>query len=68
MSESWRRTVDAWLSTHLGIISAAKLVEFGCGARNISYMVDRHELVAMLPGVFRSAQWPCNREQKLAAV
>ena len=30
-------------------------------------MVDRRELVTMLPGVFRSAQWPCNREQKLAA-
>ena len=31
-------------------------------------MVDRQELVTMLPGVFRSAQWPCNREQVLAAV
>jgi very-short-patch-repair endonuclease len=68
MSESWRRSVDAWLSTHLGIISAAKLVEFGCGTRNISYMVDRHVLVTMLPGVFRSAQWPCHREQRLAAL
>ena len=68
MSESWRRQMDAWLSTHLGIVSAAKLIQFGCGARNISYMVDRHELITMLPGVFRSAQWPCNREQRLAAV
>ena len=59
--------MDAWFSTHLGIISAARLVEFGCGDRNIAHMVDRHELVTMMPGVFRSAQWPCNREQVMAA-
>ena len=68
MSDSWRRAMDAWFSTHLGVISAAKLVELGCGERNIGYMVDRGELVTMLPGVFRSSQWPCNREQRLAAV
>ncbi len=67
MSAPWRRSMDAWFSTHLGIISAAKLVEFGCGDRNIGQMVDRHELITMLPGVFRSAQWPCNREQIMAA-
>ena len=68
MSSSWRRSMDAWFSTHLGIISVAKLVEFGCGERNIAQMVERQELITMLPGVFRSAQWPCNREQILAAV
>ena len=68
MSSSWRRSMDAWFSTHLGIVSVAKLVEFGCGERNIAQMVERQELVRMMPGVFRSAQWPCNREQILAAV
>ena len=68
MSSSWRRSMDAWFSTHLGIISVAKLVEFGCGERNIAQMVERKELVTMMPGVFRSAQWPSNREQILAAV
>lgn len=68
MSPSWRRSMDAWFSTHLGIISAPKLVELGCGDRNIVRMVERLELVTMMPGVFRSAQWPCNREQILAAV
>jgi hypothetical protein len=67
MSQSWRILMDAWFSTHLGIISARKLIELGCGKRNIAYMVDRGELVTMLPGVYRSAQWPCNREQKIAA-
>jgi very-short-patch-repair endonuclease len=60
--------MDAWFSSHLGIISNAKLVEFGCGDRNVAQMVDRQELITMLPGVFRSAQWPCNREQILAAI
>jgi len=68
MSASWRRLMDAWFSQHLGIISAIKLAELGCGDRNIGQMVARHELVTMLPGVFRSAQWPCNREQILGAV
>lgn len=68
MSASWRRLMDAWLSQHLGIISVPKLVEFGCTDRNISQLVARRELVTMLPGVFRSAQWPCTRDQQLAAV
>jgi hypothetical protein len=68
MSASWRRSMDAWFSQHLGIISASKLVEVGCSDRNIAQLVARQELVTMLPGVFRSAQWPCNREQILGAV
>jgi very-short-patch-repair endonuclease len=59
--------MDAWFSQHLGIISATKLVELGCSDRNISQLVARHELVTMQPGVYRSAQWPCNREQQMAA-
>jgi len=68
MSAPWRRSMDAWFSTHLGIINASKLAEFGCSDRNIARLVERQELVTMLPGVFRSAQWPCNRDQLLAAV
>ncbi|MEO8265328.1 MAG: DUF559 domain-containing protein [Ilumatobacteraceae bacterium] len=68
MSASWRRSMDAWFSTHLGIISAANLLELGCTERNIGQLVHRQELVTMFPGVFRSAQWPCNHEQILAAV
>jgi hypothetical protein len=60
--------MDAWFSSHLGIITASKLVELGCSDRNIGSMVHREELVVMLPGVYRSAQWPCNREQIMAAV
>jgi very-short-patch-repair endonuclease len=60
--------MDAWFSTHLGVISTSKLVEFRCTDRNIGQMVARGELVTMLPGVFRSAQWPCDRQQIMAAV
>lgn len=68
MSPTWRRSMDAWFSTHLGIISAAKLSELGCGDRNIGQLVERRELATMMPGVYRSAQWPCGREQIMAAV
>ena len=38
-------------------------------SRNIAQMVDTAaKLITMMPGVFRSAQWPCNREQILGAV
>jgi len=60
--------MNHWLSTHLGIINATKLVQFGCSDRNVAKMVERGELVTMLPGVFRSSQWPCRREQVLGAV
>ncbi|HEX2783377.1 MAG TPA: hypothetical protein VHN36_07305 [Ilumatobacteraceae bacterium] len=60
--------MDSWLSSHYGIISAPKLIRLGCGERNIGYMVERQELVAMMPGVYRSAQWPNGREQMLGAV
>src|SRR4051794_7405455 len=68
MSTSWRRSMDLWFSTHLGIINASKLAELGCSDRNIGKMDERRELVTMLPGVFRSAQWPCDREQVVGAI
>ena len=67
MSAPWRRAMDAWFSTHLGIIGASTLVDLGCSDRNIGAMVARHELFVVLPGVYRSAHWPCNREQLMAA-
>jgi very-short-patch-repair endonuclease len=68
MPATWRRSMDSWLSTHLGVISVSKLVELGCGERNIGYLVERQELVTVMPGVFRSAQWPLGREQVMGAI
>jgi very-short-patch-repair endonuclease len=68
MRHHWRSAVDEFLSTHLGIISTNRLIEFRCPSRTIANMVADGRLIPMLPGVFRSAQWPCNREQIMAAV
>lgn len=68
MRQPWRYSMDAWLSTHLGIISATKLSELGCSERAVSYMVDRGELIVMFHGVYRSSHWPCERPQLLGAI
>jgi very-short-patch-repair endonuclease len=64
----WTVAVDEFLSSHLGVISSERLMALGCPSRTLANLVSDGELVPMLPGVFRSAQWPCNREQILAAV
>jgi hypothetical protein len=64
---SWRRPMDTWLSTHWGVIGIPKLIELGCSERNALRMAASGELLELLPGVFRSAQWPLGREQKMAA-
>ena len=69
MSRHWKVAVDEFLSTHLGVISATPTRELRVvRAEHWRTSWPRAELITMLPGVFRSAQWPCNREQVLAAV
>lgn len=68
MSRHWKVAVDEFLSTHLGVISASRLAGFGCPSRTLANLVAEGRLITMLPGVFRSAQWPCNREQVLGAL
>ena len=68
MGRPWKVAVDAFLSSHLGIISTDRLLALGCPSRTLANLVSDGALTTMLPGVFRSAQWPCNREQILAAV
>jgi very-short-patch-repair endonuclease len=67
MGRHWRVAVNGYLSSHLGIISTDRLLEIGCPSRSIANLVADGELITMLPGVFRSAQWPCGREQTMAA-
>ncbi|MEI7547633.1 MAG: type IV toxin-antitoxin system AbiEi family antitoxin domain-containing protein, partial [Actinomycetota bacterium] len=64
----WRRALDQWLRDHHGVISTPQLRGVGCSARTAHRMVQRGELVPLLPGVFLSAQWPCGDEQRLVAV
>ncbi len=64
----WQPGLDDWFSTHHGVISTATLTTMGVSARTIRRMVDREQLVTMLPGVFRSRQWPDGPQQRLVAV
>jgi hypothetical protein len=68
MGRDWKVAADAFLSSHLGVISTRRIIGFGCPSRTLANLIADGELITMLPGVFRSAQWPCNREQILAAV
>ena len=68
MGRPWKVAVDAFLSSHLGVISTDRLLGLGCPSRTLANLVSDGTLVTMMPGVFRSAQWPCNREQILAVV
>ncbi len=63
----WRRALDHWLSTHHGVVSAPQLRQFGCSDSTIHRMVEREQLVMLLPGVFLSAQWPLGHAQKMVA-
>ena len=67
MGRHWKVAADAFISSHLGVISTSRLLEIGCPSRTIGHLVADGELITMLPGVFRSAQWPGNREQLMAA-
>ena len=68
MSRAWKPAANRYLSTHLGVISTTRLLDLGCPNRTLANLVADGELITMLPGVFRSAHWPCGRDQLLAAV
>ena len=67
MGRGWKVAADKFLSTHLGVISTEQLTALGCPSRTLANMVAAGELVTMMPGVFRSAQWPYTRHQLMAA-
>ena len=67
MGRPWKVAVDAFLSSHHGVISTDRLLALGCPSRSLTNLVSDGALITMLPGVFRSAQWPCNRIQLLAS-
>ena len=63
----WRSRVDDWFRTHHGVISLPQLRLLGCSSSTVHRMVARGELIVLLPGVFRSAQWPESEVQWLVA-
>ena len=67
MDPVWRLLMNDWLCAHAGVISTSQLLAFGCERRMVCRMVERHELVPMFAGVFRSAHWPHGRDQLMTA-
>jgi len=64
----WRPLLDLWFQTHLGVVNARQLTEFGCSTRTITRMVARGELAVLQHGVYGSRQWPDSRARQLVAL
>ncbi len=56
-----------WLAGHHGVVSIGRMVALGYSRPSVYRMVDRGELVVLLPGVFKGIQWPTGREQRMVA-
>lgn len=63
-----RAKLDAWVSSHLGLATMTRLETFGYSQSAVYRMVANGELVTILPGVFRTSQWPSSRDQTMAAI
>ncbi len=60
---SFHRKADEWLSTHHGIIGVEGMRASGLSARTAQRWVDQGRFERLMPGVYRSAQWPESVEQ-----
>lgn len=63
----WQSAVDDWFARHHGIASASTLERLGMSTSTMHRLAQRERLIRVLPGVFRSAQWPVTFEQTLAS-
>lgn len=63
-----RARLDAWFATHLGVVTLAALISFGYSKSAIYRMIERGELIPLLPGVYKGSQWPTGRDQLMAAI
>ncbi len=63
----WHTAVDDWFADHHGIASASTLERLGMSTSTMHRLAEQRRLVRVMPGVFRSAQWPITFEQTLAA-
>ena len=64
---SWHQAVDEWLRTHHGIIGPHGLEECGMPVRTAQRWADDGPFERIMPGVFKSRQWPDSLEQRCAA-
>jgi very-short-patch-repair endonuclease len=63
----WTRALDAWFARHHGVISRRELLALGCPPTSIDRMRADGRLVEIVRGVYRSAHWPLDRMQRIAA-
>jgi very-short-patch-repair endonuclease len=63
----WQSAVDDWFAAHHGIAAASTLERLGMSSSTMHRLAQQQRLVRVMPGVFRSAQWPTTFEQTLAA-
>lgn len=63
----WHTAVDDWFADHHGIAAASTLERLGMSSSTMHRLAEQRRLVRVMPGVFRSAQWPVTFEQTLAA-
>jgi hypothetical protein len=63
----WYSAVDDWFAHHHGIASATTLERLGMSSSTMHRLAHEQRLIRVMPGVFRSAQWPATFEQTLAA-
>jgi hypothetical protein len=64
---SWQHAVDEWLRTHHGIIGPSGLDQSGMPLRTAHRWADDGRFERLMPGVFKSRQWPDSLEQRCAA-
>jgi very-short-patch-repair endonuclease len=68
MSSEWRQGMNAWLSTHHGIVTRAALSELGCDSRQGQRLVSRGELTPVTRGIYRSSHWPVSMDQTMVVL
>lgn len=62
------RDVDDWLRVHHGIIGTDGMRACGLSPRTAQRWADERRLERLMPGVYRSPQWPESLEQSCVAV
>lgn len=65
--ERWHGPVDDWLRTHHGIIGRSGLEHCGMPLRTAERWAERGRFERLMPGVYKSRQWPESLEQRCAA-
>ncbi|MFZ4719254.1 MAG: hypothetical protein ACOYMR_07500 [Ilumatobacteraceae bacterium] len=61
------RLVDEWFRSHHGIIGKEGMERCGLSSRTAQRWADERRLERLMPGVYRSPQWPDSLEQRCAA-